>query len=123
MQALTRKQQVQALEMGIGLARQGRCRGLVEAAHALLDLSGGDEAGPLEGEAEHLEVRNVESPPELGRPGAKLPGLPTVAAHAGDVALVEGKPTMVGSGVQRLQQAPRPPQPTARHRQRPWKSR
>jgi hypothetical protein len=87
------------------------------AAHALLDLSGSDEAGPLKGQAEHLEVGNLESPPELGRPNGKLPSIHSVAAHAGDVALVEGEPAMIRPRLQRLQQAPRPPQPTARHSQ------
>jgi hypothetical protein len=58
---------------------------------------------------------NLESQPELGRPSAKLPCLHSVAAHTGDVALVEGEPAMIRPGLQRLQHAPRPPQPTARH--------
>ncbi len=69
----------------------------------------------MESEAQHLEVGNIESPPKLGRLSTKLLRLRTVPADIGDVALVEGKPAVVGAGVQRLEHAPRPAKPAAGH--------
>ena len=110
MQAVTRKQHAQAPEIGIvaSPAKRGRGR-LVEAAHALLDLRAGDEGGSLEREAEHLEVGDVESPPEPRPPERRAPAPSRrVAREVRDVALVEGEPAVLRSGLERVEQAPRP---------------
>ena len=68
MQAETRKQQAQALEIGIVRLALERGRGrLVQAAHALVTCAAATSVGSLEREPEHLEIGDAEPSPELRR--------------------------------------------------------
>ena len=84
MHAVTRKQQVQALEIGTVASPCERDGGrLVEALHPRSTLGAGDERPALQREAEHLEVGNVVLPSELGRRCRELTcalGVPDVCA-------------------------------------------
>ena len=82
MQAETRKQNVQAPEIGICASVLERGGGrLVEPAHPLAHLGAGDERRPFERQPEHLEVRHVEPPPDLGRADRERPRRLGVAAR------------------------------------------
>jgi hypothetical protein len=76
----------------------------------------------LEREAEHLQVGHVEPPPELGRAAPELRSLRGLATSVRHDALEEGKPTMLGPGLERVEQAMGSSQPPATANA-PWKSR
>ena len=83
MHAETRKQHAQALEIGI-VASPSRAAAsrLVEAAHPLRRPARWTTSVALEREPEHLQVGDVEPPPELGRANAELTRRRRVAADA-----------------------------------------
>jgi hypothetical protein len=89
---------------------------LVETPHPLVDLCRGDERRAVEGEAEHLQVGDAELPSELCGDGCELAGGGRVALAVRDEAVVEGEPAVLGSGVERVEQPVRPPEPAVRHR-------
>ena len=93
--------------------RRGR---LVEAGHALVDPGAGDQRRALQGQAEHLQVGYAEAAAELGGADRQPLRLRHVSHDAGEIALVEGEPSVLRAGLERFEQAPRAPQPAARHR-------
>ena len=76
MQAVTRKQQAQAPEIGI-VASPARAVAVASSRQRMPSwtCAQATKAAALEREAEHLEVGDVEPPPDLGRPARELPGL------------------------------------------------
>ena len=101
-----------------GLALQSGHGCFVEAAHALLHASACHQRCPLEGEPEHLQIGHAEPPPELGRAAPELPRLSGFATRVGHVALEEGKPAVLGSRLERVEEAMGASKPTAGDRER-----
>ena len=87
--------------------------GLVEAAHALLDLRFEHERGAAEGEPQHLEIRHAELGSDRRRPAAQLDRERPVVAVAGEIALVEVEPAVVRARIERIEQPVRPAHPAA----------
>ena len=102
----------------LGLALEGRRGGLVEAAHALLDLRARRPARRprARGRASPGRATANRRPSSAAR-RAELRRLRGLAARVRDVALEEGKPAVLGAGLERVEQAMRASQPAARHRQ------
>ena len=119
MHAVTRKQQVQALEIGtVGVACERDGRRLVEALHAPLDLGAGDERRALQCEAEHLEVGNVVSPSELGRRCRQLTCALGVSRRVRDESLLKREPPVRRARLERVEVAMCAPEPAACDRRR-----
>ena len=116
MQAETRKQNVQAPEIGI-CARSSSAAADASSSRRMPSRTSArrDERRPLERQPEHLEVRHAEPPPDLGGADRERPRRLGVAAHVGDVALLEGQPAVLGAWAERLEQAPRALEPPAGH--------
>ena len=116
---MTRKQHAHAPEIGTVASPCRAVSGcLVEAAHALLHLRARHQRRALEREAEHLQVGHVEPPPELGRAAPKLRSLRGLATSVRHEALEEGKPTVLGPRLERVEQAMGSTEPAARDRER-----
>ena len=78
---------------------------LVETAHSLVHVTGRDQRRTVEREAEHLEVLDLETAPELDRGGGQLARSRAVTLRVREVPLVEREPAVIGPGLERLEQA------------------
>jgi hypothetical protein len=116
----TSRQQVQALEIGIVACPSSAVAvASSQTEHSLFHPSGGDERGSLEREPEHLQIRDLDPTPELSGEGGAFAGCVGITLGVGDVALVEGEPTVVGPRLERIEQPVGTLEPAARDRRSP----
>jgi hypothetical protein len=71
-------------------------RGLVEAAHAIRDITLGHQRKALRGKPQHLEVGDPELPSQLARPRSKAHRRGRVARGKRQLSLEGGEPAVLG---------------------------